>query len=151
MPKNSQDRSAATHHSSDNDGFSKYPGEKLGLAASGPASMASYGQRIGAIMVDWFIATGMTWFIVGTIESGAQWLVLTVFGLFHWFGIAFLGTTVGKAIFRTQVVQVGGARTGMLKALIRTVLLLIVIPVVIVDGDGRGLHDKVAGTVEIRM
>jgi uncharacterized RDD family membrane protein YckC len=62
-----------------------------------------------------------------------------------------LGTTVGKRVAGIQVVRVGGAMAGPWKALIRTVLLVVVVPPFIIDADGRGLHDRVARTVEIRM
>ena len=34
---------------------------------------------------------------------------------------------------------------------VRTVLLCLVLPLMIVDPDGRSLHDKAAGTVELVM
>lgn len=37
------------------------------------------------------------------------------------------------------------------QAAIRAVLLGLVVPALIIDRDGRGLHDKMAGTVEIQM
>ena len=39
---------------------------------------------------------------------------------------------------------------GLLGALARTVLLCLVIPAVVWDSDGRGLHDRVAGTAIVR-
>jgi len=35
-------------------------------------------------------------------------------------------------------------------ALVRTLLLGLVIPAVVTDDDGRGLHDRAAGTVVVR-
>jgi uncharacterized RDD family membrane protein YckC len=34
---------------------------------------------------------------------------------------------------------------------LRTVLLLLLVPAVIWDRDGRGLHDKVSGTLLVRV
>ena len=39
---------------------------------------------------------------------------------------------------------------GLLRAAARTALLLLVVPAVVQDGDGRGLHDRAAGTVIVR-
>jgi hypothetical protein len=35
--------------------------------------------------------------------------------------------------------------------LIRTVLLLLVVPAAVWDRDSRGLHDKAAGAVQVRI
>ena len=39
---------------------------------------------------------------------------------------------------------------GLLRAAVRTGLLLLVVPAVVQDGDGRSLHDRAAGTVIVR-
>ena len=39
---------------------------------------------------------------------------------------------------------------GLLRAALRTLLLCLLIPALIWDRDGRGLHDKAAGTVVVR-
>jgi uncharacterized RDD family membrane protein YckC len=43
-----------------------------------------------------------------------------------------------------------GAVPGFLGAAIRTALLVLVLPAVLMDRDGRGLHDKAAGTIVVR-
>lgn len=42
------------------------------------------------------------------------------------------------------------AGIGILPSAIRTVLLCLVLPAVVWDGDGRGLHDRAAGTAIVR-
>lgn len=59
------------------------------------------------------------------------------------------GFTVGKRLFGLRVGKLGGPLTPI-HVIVRTVLLLLVIPAVIWDRDGRGLHDRWAGTVEVR-
>lgn len=125
----------------------QWAGEFLGLPESGPASAASYPRRIGAVFIDWFIAAGLAMFF----ESNSQWLILGIFVFMHFALLWLFGTTLGKRVFRIQVVQVGGATIKLYQAAIRAVLLGLVIPVIIIDRDGRGLHDKLAGTVEIHM
>jgi len=39
---------------------------------------------------------------------------------------------------------------GFIKAAIRTLMLLLVIPAVVWDSEGRGLHDRAAGTRLVR-
>lgn len=130
--------------------FSQQPrwaGQYLGLPESGPASMASYSRRIGAVFIDWFVASG----IGMIIEPGNQWVVLGTFLVLHFALLWLFGTTPGKRVFRVQVVQLGGATIKLYQAAIRAILLCLVIPVLIIDRDSRGLHDKLAGTVEIHM
>lgn len=85
------------------------------------------------------------------IEPNNAWWVLGVFVVMHFALLWLFGTTLGKRVFRIQVVQVGGATIQLFQAAIRAVLLGIVIPVLVIDRDGRGLHDKLAGTVQIHM
>jgi hypothetical protein len=40
---------------------------------------------------------------------------------------------------------------GLVAGLLRTVLLLLVVPPLVLDRDLRGLHDKAARTVVLRM
>jgi uncharacterized RDD family membrane protein YckC len=49
-----------------------------------------------------------------------------------------------------RVVRVDGHPVGPLWALVRTVLLLTVVPALLWDRDYRGLHDKAADTVVVR-
>lgn len=125
----------------------RWAGEFLGLPESGPASMASYPRRIGAVFIDWFVASG----IAMIIEPGNQWVVLGTFLVLHFALLWLFGTTLGKRVFRIQVVQFGGATIKLYQAAIRAILLCLVVPVLVIDRDSRGLHDKLAGTVEIHM
>lgn len=49
------------------------------------------------------------------------------------------------------MVSLDTGRVNPLRTLLRTVLLFLALPALIWDRDGRGLHDRVAGTVEVRM
>jgi len=48
-------------------------------------------------------------------------------------------------------VRLGGRPVGFGWALVRTVLLLTVVPALITDRDLRGLHDRAADTIVIRI
>lgn len=125
----------------------RWAGEFLGLPASGAASAASYPRRIGAIFIDWFVASGIGMMIAPNNPA----VVLAVFVMMHFALLWLFGTTLGKRVFGIQVVQVGGAPIKLYQAAVRAVLLGLVIPVVIIDQDSRGLHDKLAGAVQIHM
>jgi hypothetical protein len=128
----------------------EYRGERLGLPESGSGSLAGQGRRLGALLVDWAVA----YLIVSAFgwhpsSVQGQWGVLAVFAAEHLLLLSTLGFTIGKRVFGLHVGKLGGPLTP-LSVVTRTVLLMLVIPAVIWDRDGRGLHDRVAGTVELR-
>ena len=127
-----------------------YRGQRLGLPESGPGSLAPQGRRLGALVVDWGIALGLTAaFGWRTSSAQGQWGTIAIFGAEHLVFLSLLGFTVGKWLFGVRVGKLGGPLTPI-HVVVRTVLLLLVIPAVVWDQDGRGLHDRAAGTVEVR-
>jgi hypothetical protein len=126
-----------------------YRGERLGLPESGSGSLATQGRRVGALAIDWAIAVliveGFGWH---PTSPGGQWGVLAVFAAEHLVLLSTLGYTIGKRVFGLRVGKLGGPLTP-LNIIARTVLLMLVIPPVIWDRDGRGLHDRISGTVEL--
>ena len=125
----------------------RWPGDLLGLPEHGPTSMATAARRAVALVIDWFLALRASRL---PFDSDAI-ATLLVFAAMHVLGLTLLATTVGKAVCRIQVVRVGGRPAGLPRILLRTALLCLVLPAVVVGPDGRGMHDKLADTVEIRM
>jgi uncharacterized RDD family membrane protein YckC len=129
-----------------------YRGERLGLPEEGPGSIARPGRRIGAFAVDW----GLCLLIVcGLITDGYKipaspnW----AFGVYFVLSVLTVGTigfTPGKRLFGLRVVALDTSTVSPLRALLRTVLLCLAIPPLMWDRDGRGLHDRMARTVEVR-
>jgi uncharacterized RDD family membrane protein YckC len=120
----------------------------------GPGSLARIGRRVIAILVDWLvcnvIAIGFLHYRLG--EGGlGSFKPLAVFVLMNLLLVGTLGSTIGHRLLGLRVVRLGGASAGPLPALVRTVLLAVVIPAVIWDRDTRGFHDKLAGTVLVRV
>ena len=131
-----------------------YPGQRLGLPERGPGSLAPLGRRVVAVLVDWLICTviaaGLLGYRLG--ESGAApFKPLAVFVLMNVLLVGTLGFTIGHRLLGLRVVRLGGTNAGPLLAVVRTVLLAVVIPAVIWDRDTRGFHDKLAGTVLVRI
>ena len=60
------------------------------------------------------------------------------------------GGSAGQLAYGLRVVRLDGQPIGLLRAALRTLLLCLLIPALIWDRDGRGLHDKAAGTVVVR-
>jgi RDD family len=124
-----------------------YRGERLGLPESGPGALAGQGRRIGALFVDWalaYLATGAFGWHPTTTQG--QWGVIALFAAQMLLLESLLGYTIGKRIFRIHVGRLGGPLTP-LQVIARTILLLLLVPAAIWDRDGRGMHDRLAGTV----
>lgn len=84
--------------------------------------------------------------------AGAPFTALAVWAAQHLLLVATLGSTIGHRIVGLRVVREDGAGpVGLAKAAIRTVLLGLVIPAVVWGPDGRGLHDRAAGTRIVRL
>ena len=120
----------------------------------GPGSVARLGRRAVAILVDWLvsnvIAVGFLHHRLG--EGGlGSFKPLAVFVLMNLVLVGTLGSTIGHRLLGMRVVRLDGANAGPILAVIRTALLTLVIPAVIWDRDSRGFHDKVAGTVLVRL
>jgi uncharacterized RDD family membrane protein YckC len=120
----------------------------------GRGSLARFGRRLVAVVVDWFlcdlIAAGFMGYRLGQGGLGS-FKPLEVFVLMNLLLVGTLGSTIGHRLLGIRIVKVGGASAGPLLAAIRTVLLAVVIPAAIWDRDTRGLHDKIAGTVTVRI
>ena len=131
-----------------------YPGRRLGMPERGPGSLARFGRRLVAVMVDWFlcdlIAAAFMGYRLGQGGMGS-FEPLVVFVLMNLLLVGTLGSTIGHRLLGIRVVRIGGASTGPFLAAIRTVLLALVIPAVIWDRDTRGFHDKIARTVAVRI
>lgn len=136
----------ADRSSAESSAASTWPGEGLGLPEDGPGSLAGLGRRVLALLIDWLIA-GL---ISAAWLGGDSLLTLVVFGGMHVVLLGLLGTTIGKRIVRLQVVR-GPRAAGVPRTLLRTALLLLVLPAILTDAEGRPLHDAAAGTVQLRM
>jgi uncharacterized RDD family membrane protein YckC len=136
-----------------------YPGQHFGLPEFGSGSVAGWSRRLGALVIDWVICSLITIAFLYHPTPGHPENVLTeprlwtllIFGLQDFVLTATLGFTIGKRITGLRVIRLhGGGPVGFGPALIRTVLLMLVVPAMMMDRDLRGLQDKAAGTVVIR-
>lgn len=112
--------------------------------------VASFGRRFGALLVDWALCTLVASLFVADLRAN-PWPQLGVFVLVHAFFAGLFGQTPGMALARIRCVSIAdGGAIGIPRALVRALLLALVIPAVISDGDGRGLHDRAAGSMMVR-
>ncbi|KUN86989.1 RDD family protein [Streptomyces griseoruber] len=129
-----------------------YRGEQLGLPEEGPGSIARPGRRLGALAVDWGLCLLIAYSLItdGYTPSTSNWTLL-VFLAVSLLTVGTLGFTPGKRIFGLRVVSLDTGTVKPLRSAIRTLLLCLALPALIWDRDGRGLHDRLARTVEVRI
>ena len=123
-----------------------YPGERLGLPDTGPRSVARVGRRIGALAIDWAAAVIIS---IGFFQYDSL-ATLLVFAAVQIVFIPTIGGSPGHRILGMRLVMLNGSWVGLWRPIVRTLLLIVVIPAVIWDPDQRGIHDKAVGTVLIR-
>lgn len=131
-----------------------YTGAELGLPAAGPGSLASLLRRALAAVVDWFIAQliAITVFDIDVMSGDAgAFAPLGLFLLMHLLLVGTIGSTIGHRVLGIEVRAQDAGAPRPAQVLIRTVLVGLFFPAVFTGSDGRGLHDKGAGTVTVRV
>jgi uncharacterized RDD family membrane protein YckC len=123
-----------------------YPGQRLGRPQDGDGSVGRFGRRLGGLVVDWAIALLIARFLIGNGSLAP----LAVFLAEHVLLVGTAGATIGHRVFGLRVETVAGAHPGPLKALVRSLLVVLVVPPLVMDADARGLHDRAVGTIVAR-
>lgn len=125
----------------------------LELPESGPGSAGGIGRRLAALAIDWFACLAIAVVINGGITPDRIDPALVTLALFA-VEVSLLtwlqGASFGQRIMGLVVAPVGRTIVGLPGVLLRTALLCLVIPALVMDPQGRGLHDLAAGTVVLR-
>ncbi|WP_203138429.1 RDD family protein [Microbacterium sp. JZ31] len=123
-----------------------YPGQRLGLPATGKGSVARLPRRILGIAIDWTasVVISIAFFDYDPLAT------LAVFAVIHVLFIPTIGGSPGHRIAGMRLQVEGGGWTGVWRPIVRTLLLVLLIPAVVWDPDQRGLHDRAARTILIR-
>ncbi|CQD17487.1 RDD family protein, putative [Mycobacterium europaeum] len=133
---------------------STYPGERLGLPESGPGSLAPMGRRLGALMIDWLISYGLAALAMrfGVFsEHTLATAVLVIWFVLGVVSVRLFSFTPGQLVLGLQVVTLDGhAAVGIVRAVVRGVLVGTVVPALFTDWDGRGLQDRLTATAVVR-
>jgi uncharacterized RDD family membrane protein YckC len=126
----------------------------------GPMSVAPMGKRLLALIIDWLLCALIASSVTGHALFGgvgdkhyfaAQYATLGLFVLEVYLLTAVSGLTVGKRLLRMRAISTDGSAPGFKWAAVRTLLLLFVVPACLTDRDLRGLHDRAANTIVVRM
>jgi uncharacterized RDD family membrane protein YckC len=108
---------------------------------------ASFSRRLIAICIDWAAASLIS---AGFFKYDSV-ATLLIYALMQVLLVGTVGQSMGHRLLRLTVVRLDGGRVGFWRAIIRTSLIVLVIPAFIWDTtDGRGLQDKAVGTAIIR-
>ncbi|MBO3680715.1 RDD family protein [Streptomyces sp. NEAU-YJ-81] len=129
-----------------------YRGQGLGLPESGPGAIAPLGRRFGALFIDWALCLLVSYALLSgrDAQAAGNWALL-VFLVLSLVTVGTVGATPGKLLLKLRVIGEGGVRLSLPKAVLRSVLVLLVIPAVVWDRDTRGLHDRLSRAVQIRV
>jgi uncharacterized RDD family membrane protein YckC len=118
-----------------------------------PFQAAGLGRRLIALVLDWgasllIARLAFPQFPYGSLESSAATLAIfaTEVILLTWL----TGASFGQRLLGLRIEPLHGGRLTLIQVVIRTVLLCLVLPAVIYDSQGRGLHDRAGGTICVR-
>jgi uncharacterized RDD family membrane protein YckC len=131
-----------------------YPGQRLGMPEHGPGSIARFGRRTFALLIDWLIGYGLAalamtfgWVSMTTLSTAvlAVWFVLGVVS------VRLFGFSPGQFVMGLMVVPVDNrTHVGLGRAIGRGLLIATVVPPLFTDADLRGLQDRGTATAVVR-
>jgi uncharacterized RDD family membrane protein YckC len=132
-----------------------YRGQRLGLPQAGTGSLASTGPRLRAFLVD-AVASALVAALFVPHHGGfsgslpGSWSLIPL-AVDYVLGVLVAGRTVGMYLFGLRLIRLDRrAAVDPGRILIRTLLLFLLVPAVVFDRDGRGLHDRLSETAVVR-
>ena len=119
----------------------------------------SLGRRLVALLIDWIVAMLSAVAIAGTHfppaalddDASETFIVLAFFIAEVAIVEGLLGASIGKRLLGLRVENSAGGPIGIPRAVVRTALLSIVLPAVVMTEDKRGLHDLAAGSRVVKV
>jgi uncharacterized RDD family membrane protein YckC len=109
-------------------------------------SVAGMNRRLLALLIDWLLSMAIAFWL-----THSQFWTIAVFSVEVFVLTALGGSTVGKRFLAIRVIRTGGGPVGFRWSLVRTVLLLTVVLPLLTDYDRRGVHDRAADTIVVRI
>ncbi|BEL09186.1 hypothetical protein Q0Z83_073770 [Actinoplanes sichuanensis] len=111
---------------------------------------AGLGPRLGALVIDWVLCLLIASFYATPSEKA--WPAVLVLVLANTFFLGLFGQTPGMRLLRVRCVSYpDGGVIGLGRGLLRAVLLALFVPAIILNGQGRGLHDRAAGSMMVSV
>ena len=115
-------------------------------------------RRLGALLIDWIVAAlsavtlaGVSYPPAPLDEDPSQTFVIIGFFVVEVALLSgLLGRSIGKRVLGLKLENPDGQPIGVPRALLRTVLLCLVLPAIVMTDDKRGIHDLAAGSRVVR-
>ena len=130
-----------------------YPGETIGLPASGRGSLASWRSRVAAMIGDWAACMIVATLIFGSeVLTGSGWrsfMILALYFVEASILTALTGASFGQLIARIGVIRLDGGPLGWWRPVARTAMKCVVLPAVVIGAERRGMNDLLLGTVVV--
>jgi uncharacterized RDD family membrane protein YckC len=115
----------------------------------------SLGRRLAAITLDWLACYAIVAALsggIGQMEPSKSPITLGLFFVEVWVLTSLIGASLGQKIFGLRVVRFAdGSAVSPIQALLRTFFLVLVVTAVTYDENGRGIHERISGTVLSRV
>lgn len=131
----------------------RYPGNRLGFPEHGVGSVVSLLRRMVAFFIDYFACMALVHLFAADLDYLSNefrlMTLLVMFGEIVLF-TSLIGASFGQRLLGIQVISITKGRLGVGRVLIRTLLIFLVIPAVIWDRDGRGMHDRMVGSISVK-
>ncbi len=118
------------------------PATGAGSEAGAPRPANFWGRRVVALVIDWLAS----WSIAFVFFRDSALATLLIFAGSTFIFQATLGTTLGHWIMGVGTRTADGSVPGFARAALRTFTLCLLLPPVITDTQGRGMHERWSGT-----
>ncbi|WP_430789801.1 RDD family protein [Actinoplanes sp. G11-F43] len=111
---------------------------------------AGLGPRLGALLIDWVLCLLIAGLYASPFEK--SWPAVLVLIVANTFFLGLFGQTPGMRLLRVRCESyLDGGAIGPVRGLLRAVLLALFVPALIMNGEGRGLHDRLAGSMVVSV
>ncbi|EWS82669.1 hypothetical protein BF93_06470 [Brachybacterium phenoliresistens] len=121
-------------------------GSALGLPPDGPGSVAPFGCRVVTLLIDWAVSSGVS----ALVFSYDPLATLSLFAAMNLVMLTLWGATPGQLLMGLRTQPVARRTPMLLRAVLRTAVMLLVLPAAIWNRDRQPLHDVIAGTAVVR-
>lgn len=130
----------------------KYRGERLGLPETGPRAVAGTGRKVVGLLIDWLLCYGVSALLLSFVHlaGGPATAGVIVWALVSVVSVWLFAATPGQTAMGLGVARVDAETpVGLPRAFFRVLLTFFILPPLVMDQDGRGLHDRATQTVVI--
>lgn len=115
-------------------------------------------RRLGALLIDWIVAALSAVALAGVSyppapldkDPSQTFIIIGFFVVEVGLLSGLLGRSIGKRVMGLALVNPAGEPVGVPRALLRTLILCLVLPALVMTEDKRGLHDLAAGSRVVR-